>query len=86
MRAWDSPSIRRTGLSSLLRSNSIHLNSDTREVSMQKPKHEPKPLMAGCFQAEARAVLAQRSGNASRFLDAALTKSRDIEPLGRLAG
>ena len=53
---------------------------------MQKPKHEPKPLMAARFQAEARAVLAQRSGNASRFFDAALTKGRDIEPLGRLAG
>lgn len=53
---------------------------------MKKPKHEPKPLMAARFQAEARAVLAQRSGNASRFLDAALVKGRDIEPVGRLAG
>ena len=53
---------------------------------MQKPKHEPKPLMVARLQAEARAVLAQRSGDASRFLDAALTKGRDIEPLGRLAG
>lgn len=53
---------------------------------MKKQKHEPKPLMAARFQTEAHAVLAQRSGNASRFLDAALTKGRDIEPVGRLAG
>ncbi|HDS0960489.1 hypothetical protein [Pseudomonas putida] len=53
---------------------------------MQKPKHELKPMMAARFQAEARAVLAQRSTNASRFLDAALSKGRDIEPVGRLAG
>lgn len=86
MKALGLPSIRRAGLSSPLPSNTIHLNSDTREVSMQKPKHEPKPLMAARFKAEARAVLANRSGNPSRFLDAALSKGRDIEPVGRLAG
>lgn len=53
---------------------------------MKKPKHEPKPLMTARFQAEARAVLAQRTGNASRFLDSALSKGRDFEPVGRLAG
>lgn len=53
---------------------------------MQKPKHEPKPMMAARFQAEARAVLATRSVKASRFLDVAMSKGRDFEPVGRLAG
>lgn len=53
---------------------------------MQKSKHEPKPLMAARFKAEARAVLAQRSVKASRFLDVALSKGREFEPVGRLAG
>lgn len=53
---------------------------------MQKPKHEPKPMMAARFQAEARAKLAKRSEKRSRFLDVALSKGRDFEPVGRLAG
>ncbi|WP_332764130.1 hypothetical protein [Pseudomonas koreensis] len=53
---------------------------------MKKSKHEPKPMMAARFQAEAREVLAKRSGKRSRFLDAALSKGSDFESVGRLAG
>lgn len=53
---------------------------------MQKTKHEPKPMMAARFQAEARAALANRSDKRSRFLDAALSKGIELEPVGRLAG
>ncbi|MBP5956413.1 hypothetical protein PS718_04457 [Pseudomonas fluorescens] len=54
---------------------------------MKKSKHEPKPMMAARFQAEAREVLAKRSGNKrSRFLDVALSNGSDFEPVGRLAG
>ncbi|MGN8140147.1 MULTISPECIES: hypothetical protein [Pseudomonas] len=53
---------------------------------MDKPKHEPKPMMAARFQAEARATLAKRTNKPSRFLDLALAKDRDFEPVGRLAG
>jgi hypothetical protein len=53
---------------------------------MQKPKHEPKPMMVARFQAEARAALAKRSDKRSRFLDVALSNGRDFEPVGRLAG
>ncbi|MFJ4545970.1 hypothetical protein ACIP1X_20520 [Pseudomonas sp. NPDC088885] len=53
---------------------------------MQKQKHEPKPLMAARFEAEAREVLANRSNKRSRFLDVALSKGADFEPVGRLAG
>lgn len=53
---------------------------------MQKPKHEPKPLMAARFQAEARMMMANRSDKQSRFLDVALSKGREFEPVGRLAG
>lgn len=53
---------------------------------MQKPKHEPKPLMAARFQAEARIKMAKRSDKQSRFLDVALSKGREFEPVGRLAG
>lgn len=53
---------------------------------MQKPKHEPKPMMAARFQAEARATLASRTAKRSRFLDVALSKGREFEPVGRLAG
>jgi len=53
---------------------------------MKKPKHEPKPMMAARFQAEARAVLAKRSDKRSRFLDVALAQGAEFEPVGRLAG
>ncbi len=53
---------------------------------MHKPKHEPKPLMTARFQAEARQLMAKRSNTQSRFLDVALSKGRDFEPVGRLAG
>ena len=53
---------------------------------MKKSKHEPKPMMAARFQAEAREALAKRSGKRSRFLDVALAKGSDFEPVGRLAG
>ncbi|WP_406819669.1 hypothetical protein [Pseudomonas sp. KnCO4] len=52
---------------------------------MKQAKHEPKPLMAARFQAEARQVLAKRSSQ-GRFIDIALSKGRDIEPVGRMAG
>lgn len=53
---------------------------------MKKPKHEPKPMLAARFQAEARAVLAKRSDKRSRFLDAALAQGSKIETIGRLSG
>lgn len=53
---------------------------------MRKAKHEMKPLMAARLQAEAHAVLAQRTDKRSRFLDLALANGRDLEPVGRLAG
>lgn len=53
---------------------------------MQKPKHEPKPIMAARFQEEARAMLAKRTDKRSRFLDLALSNGREVEPVGRLAG
>ncbi|MBY8935207.1 hypothetical protein [Pseudomonas fluorescens] len=53
---------------------------------MKKSKHEPKPVMAARLQAEAREVLAKRSGKRSRFLDVALSNGSDFEPVGRLAG
>lgn len=53
---------------------------------MKKPKHEAKPIRAARYQAEARATLAQRADNPSRFLDLALAKGREFEPIGRLAG
>lgn len=62
------------------------LNFETRGVSMHKPKHEPKPMMAARFQAEARATLAKRTDKRSRFLDVALSQGREFEPVGRLAG
>ncbi|ROO02983.1 hypothetical protein BK674_01325 [Pseudomonas moraviensis] len=64
----------------------IQSNFETREVSMKKSKHEPKPMMAARFQAEAREVLAKRSDKRSRFLDVALSNGSDFEPVGRLAG
>ncbi|WP_272940497.1 MULTISPECIES: hypothetical protein [Pseudomonas syringae group] len=42
--------------------------------------------MTARFQAEARAILAQRSVKSSRFLYVALSKGREFEPVGRLAG
>jgi hypothetical protein len=53
---------------------------------MQKSKHESKPMMASRLQGEAREVLANRSNKRSRFLDVALSKGADFEPVGRLAG
>jgi hypothetical protein len=53
---------------------------------MKKSKHEPKPLMAARLKAEAREVLAKRSGKRSRFVDVALSGGIDFEPVGRLAG
>lgn len=53
---------------------------------MKKPKHEPKPMMAARFQAEARAKLAARTANRGRFLDLASAKDLEFEPVGRLAG
>jgi hypothetical protein len=38
------------------------------------------------FETEARLLGATRSGNQSRFLDRALEKGREFEPIGRLAG
>ncbi|MDS9593412.1 MULTISPECIES: hypothetical protein [Pseudomonas] len=52
---------------------------------MKQIKHDPKPLMAARFQAEARLALAKRS-NQSRFLDIAASKDQNWEPVGRLAG
>ena len=43
-------------------------------------------MTAARFQAEARAKLAQRTDNPSRFLDLAVAKGREFEPVGRLAG
>lgn len=86
MRVWGSASIRQAGLLLGLSSNTIQSNFETQGVSMQKPKHEPKPLMAARFEAEAREVLANRSNKRSRFLDVALSKGADFEPVGRLAG
>jgi len=53
---------------------------------VKKSKHDPKPLMAARFQAEARAALAKRKATSGRFLDIALTKDPEFEPVGRLAG
>jgi hypothetical protein len=53
---------------------------------MRKSKHEQKRVMAARYHAEARALLAQRSFKASRFLDVALSNGREFEPVGRLAG
>ena len=53
---------------------------------MKKTKHEPKPTMTACFQAEARTALAQRTEKRNRFLNAALVEGPDFEPIGRLAG
>lgn len=63
----------------------MHPNGMTHEVSMKQIKHDPKPLMAARFQAEARLALAKRS-NQSRFLDIAASKDQNWEPVGRLAG
>lgn len=38
------------------------------------------------FEAEARLLVGTKSINRSRFLDAALQKGREFEPVGRLAG
>lgn len=53
---------------------------------MKKPKHEPNPMLAARFQADARALLAKRSDKRSRFLDAALAQGVEFEPVGPLAG
>ena len=53
---------------------------------MKKPKHEPKAMMAARFQAEARQILANRTGQQSRFLNIAAAKGRYLEPVGRMAG
>lgn len=53
---------------------------------MKHVKHEPKVMMAARFQAEARQVLSKRSGQQGRFLAVALSKGRDMEPVGRMAG
>lgn len=45
-----------------------------------------KPLMAGKYAQEARLVLGERSGRASRFLDAVSSTSQDLEPIGGLVG
>ncbi|WP_248768510.1 hypothetical protein [Pseudomonas sp. MWU12-2345] len=66
--------------------NATPSNLMTREVSMKKPKHEPKPMMAARFQAEARAALVKRSDKRNRFLDVALAQGAEFEPVGRLAG
>lgn len=81
-----SPPSRLAGLSLLLSGTTIQPNFEIRAVSMQKPKHEPKPVMVARFQAEARAALAKRSDKRSRFLDVVLSNGRDFEPVGRLAG
>lgn len=86
MRALALSTTRQVGLSLRLSGNTIHLNFETRGVSMHKPKHEPKPMMAARFQAEARATLAKRTDKRSRFLDVALSQGREFEPVGRLAG
>ncbi|WBM48014.1 hypothetical protein [Pseudomonas putida] len=52
---------------------------------MKQIKHEPKPLMAARFQAEARQALAKRT-SLGRFIDIAASKDRSWEPVGRLAG
>lgn len=67
-------------------SNTTDSSVDVREVFMGKAKHEPKPMMAARFQNEARATLAKRTDKSSRFLDLALAKGREFEPVGRLAG
>lgn len=54
-------------------------------VPMKQIKHEPKPLMAARFQAEARQALAKRTSQ-GRFIDIAASKDRSWEPVGRLAG
>ncbi|MGY2041485.1 hypothetical protein ACW9I9_03800 [Pseudomonas pergaminensis] len=45
-----------------------------------------KPLMAGKYAQEARLVSAERSGRASRFLNAVSSTSQYLEPIGGLAG
>jgi hypothetical protein len=42
--------------------------------------------MKAAFEAEARELLANRSANQMRFLDAAHHKGRELEPIGWLAG
>lgn len=53
---------------------------------MKNIKHEPKAMMAARFKAEARQILATRTSRKSRFLDIAVAKGREMEPVGRLAG
>ncbi|AQT92624.1 MULTISPECIES: hypothetical protein [Pseudomonas] len=45
-----------------------------------------KPLMAGKYAQEARLVFGERSGRASRFLNAVSSTNQDLEPIGSLAG
>lgn len=42
--------------------------------------------MKAAFEAEARELVARRSANKTRFLDAAHQKGRELEPIGWLAG
>ncbi|MBA1280440.1 hypothetical protein [Stutzerimonas stutzeri] len=53
---------------------------------MKKLKHEPKALMVARYQAEARALLSKRTARQSRLLSIAASSSRDMEPVGRMAG
>lgn len=42
--------------------------------------------MAARFRSEAIATLAKRTDKRSRFLDLALSKGREVEPVGRICG
>ncbi|MFT6464753.1 hypothetical protein [Halopseudomonas sp.] len=53
---------------------------------MKQKKQNSKPLMAAQFKAEARMMLANRSVKQSRFIEIAIAKGRELEPVGRMAG